>query len=301
MPNYEAEILVTGASGFLGSHIIAALTERGHQVVAAGRKAPQVVSANLQWLECDFTRDDFAAHLPSIHTVIHLAQSERFRDFPGGALDVFRVNVESTATLLDFARTCQARKFILASSGGVYGHGDTEFSEDHPAQPGHDLGYYLASKACAELLVDSYRQQLITQTLRFFFIYGPGQQSSMLIPRLAGLIKTGGRIALSGAEGIRLNPIFISDATAAVLASLSLETSQKFNVAGTQAVTLRELCAKIGQIVGREPVFEILDQEPRHLVGNTEKMCRDLESPSIPLLEGLKKLIASIESGNESA
>ena len=72
---------------------------------------------------------------------MHLAQSPRYRDFPEGALDVFEVNVGSTQRLLDWACRQGVKRFIYASSGGVYGHGEAPFEEDVPIKVAATLGH----------------------------------------------------------------------------------------------------------------------------------------------------------------
>lgn len=295
MRNYETDVLVTGASGFLGGHFVKALSLCGLKVCALGRHPSDNTLENVTWKSCDLSSKSFCSDIPSAKIIVHLAQSDRFREFPSGALDIFNVNVASTSILLDFAHACKTQKFILASSGGVYGYGDVEFSENHPAQLATDLGYYLASKAAAESLVASYSNLFTTQILRFFFIFGPQQKASMLIPRLVNFIMQGKEITLSGEEGIRLNPIFVDDAVSALLSAMSLCESQKINVAGNEVVTLRALCNEIGSILNHDPQFKVLDEGPRHLVGKIEKMRSLLTLPKKTLREGLVSTISSIK------
>ena len=99
-------------------------------------------------------------------TVIHLAQSRHYRQFPERADDIFAVNVKSTFQLLDYARRAGAGRFLHASSGGVFGYSYEKFVETDPVNP---LNFYLSSKYCAELMVGNYRDYFLTIVLRFFF------------------------------------------------------------------------------------------------------------------------------------
>ncbi len=84
----------------------------------------------------------------------------------------------------------------------------------------------------------------------------------MLVPRLIDNVIAGNAITLQGEDGIKINPIHVSDAVAALEACMKLEGSHTFNVAGTQTLSLREIACTIGKAVGREPVFKIDSSEP---------------------------------------
>jgi UDP-glucose 4-epimerase len=285
-------VLVTGASGMIGRHLLQHL-ESQREVIALGRHAPQSTAA--RFLECDLAQDVLPDGMPvTCDTVIHLAQSVHFREFPDQANDIFRVNVGSTQRLLDWAKRAGVRRFVYASSGGIYGHGEEAFREDAVLRSGGELGFYLASKNCAELLVENYAAYMTVFILRFFFVYGPGQRDNMLMPRLIRSVQRGQPITLQGSEGVRMNPIFVSDAVRAIIGTLNLDSGQKINVAGSEVVSLRSLGILIGRLVNREPHFQRQDGEPRHLVGDVTKMVKLLGAPVVRLNDGLKHLIAAM-------
>ena len=172
-----------------------------HEVWAVARK-PLSPSPHpsITWLQWDLNHPALPPELPAAaDVVVHLAQSEHYRDFPAQAMDVFNVNVASTAMLLDWSRRAGVSQFILASSGGVGG-----------AQRSHS--YYLASKQSAESLSAGYAALFQVLVTRFFFVYGSGQKRGMLVPRLIDAVQSGDRIPLDGADGPRLNPVHVDDA-----------------------------------------------------------------------------------------
>jgi nucleoside-diphosphate-sugar epimerase len=226
-----------------------------------------------------------------IETIVHLAQSPRYRDFPEGATEVFDVNAGATQRLLDWGHRNGVRRFIFASTGGLYGHGEGAFREDSPVDGAAALGHYFVSKRCAELLAQSYASQMIVIVLRLFFVYGPGQAKTMLISRLIDQINNEQPIFLEGSDGFRLNPIYVTDAAAALGAAVTLEKSETVNLAGPQVVTLREIASTIGDLVGRTPRFEMNSGAPaRHLVACTDKMRRLLAAPRVAIQEGLQQV-----------
>jgi len=284
-------ILISGANGLLGAHAVTQLVRR-HQVHAIVHAAPAEPVDGVSYHVLDLSQDWSQRSLPAaIDAVVHLAQSSRFREFPDQALDVFGVNVASTARLLDYARTAGARHFILASSGGVYGAGDEAFKENAQIPHHGQLGYYLGSKLCGEVLAQNYSSLMNVTVLRFFFMYGKGQKRSMLVPRLIDNVMAGQAITLQGNDGIRINPIHVSDAVTALESCLKLEGSHTFNVAGTQVLALRDIAEIIGEAVGRAPIFRIEEVESRHLIADIDALSESLVAPKVSFAQGILELI----------
>jgi nucleoside-diphosphate-sugar epimerase len=246
------------------------------------------------WQALDLSREFGSGELPDqADAVVYLAQSEHFREFPARALDIFQVNTVSLLRLLDYAQRSGVRNFVFASSGGVYGSGDTSLNEDLPVLAEGNLGFYLGSKLCSEIVALNYAKLMHVTVLRFFFVYGPGQRRTMLVPRLIDSVRAGTPVSLQGADGIRINPIHVTDAADAVVRSLSLDRSCKINVAGPEILSLREICDAIGEAVGRIPLYISEPGEPRHIVGDIVKMKELLAPPRIVLRDGLRSVLAA--------
>jgi len=225
-----------------------------------------------------------------VDAVIHLAQSSHFREFPAFAGDVFNVNTASTLRLLEYARTAGAKSFVYASSGGIYGYGDEGFKEDEPIPQKDNLGFYLGTKLCSEVLAETYAPYMQIIILRFFFVYGPGQRNDMLLPRLVRSVREGNPILLRGKDGIRLNPIYVEDAANAVSRALMLRVSHKINIGGAEVLSIRRIGQLIGGVLGTEPVFEAGDDaEPRHVIGDIHKMIRLLGAPEVSFEQGIAR------------
>ena len=286
------KILVTGTSGLLGSNLILSLSnDKDIELSAISHSLQRHSLSNIQIIPINFNDKWNEKFLPSkIDTVIHLAQSNKFRDFPNSALDVFRVNIDSTAKLLDYALKAGCSTFIYASSGGVYGYGNRAFQENSPLVPPHELGYYLGSKLCGEVLCQSYSSKMNIIILRFFFMYGPGQNRKMLIPRLYDNIKNGLPININGENGIRINPIHIDDAVNALKCSLSLDKSTTLNIAGPEILSLKEISKIIGDNLNIRPVYKYSDIEPKDLIGEKQLMEKILYIPKINFINGIKSI-----------
>ena len=288
-------VLVSGAAGLIGHHLVEALRTH-HEVHALHRPNTPGRGTDIRWIATDLTDHNFVDALPrGVDCAIHLAQSRRFRDFPEGAWDVFGVNVESTAALLDWSVRTGVRRFVLASSGGIYGYGRDPFTEEHPVGSAGPLGYYLASKHCAELLSESYADHLTVVILRFFFVYGPGQRPDMFIPRLVGSIAEGRPITLGGEDGLYANPVHVTDAVSAVCCALDLEQSHRINIGGPEVLSLRHIAEAIGAGLGRTPCYSVDPAaEPRDLIADIGKMRRLLVPPTIRFADGCGDVIRDL-------
>ncbi len=284
-------ILLSGPSGLIGSHLLPELSESNH-VFALSRNGIQPQNnSNITAITMDLSTAWTAHSLPQepLDTVIHLAQSEHFRDFPNAALSVFQVNTMSTLKLLDYAWRHGAKTFIYASSGGIYNAGTQLCTEDAQLTIGRDLGFYLNSKLCSEVLIESYAEQMTVIILRFFFVYGPGQRTSMLIPRLVNAVYENRPILLEGSDGLRINPTHVSDAVSCVQAAMDLNESAIINIGGPDILTLREIGNLIGQALDKKPQFENNPERvPKDLIGDIRKMSELLHPPMVSFEKGIR-------------
>jgi nucleoside-diphosphate-sugar epimerase len=286
-------VLVTGATGSIGSPLLRRLAPANDVFAISRRGGPEL--EGVEWIRLDLSQPLDRSELPAeIDAIAHLAQSERYRDFPEGALDLFAVNVRSTAELLEYARGAGARSFVLASTGGTYAHDPDPIAEDAPLST---TVPYFRSKRMAELLVENYSDELGGAILRFFFAYGPG--GKLLVARLAAKILAGEEIAVEGDPGMAINPIYIDDAAAAVEGALGLSEQVTVNVAGDEVVRVRELVERLAVAMGREVRIGPGGDSPGDLVADTSRM-RSLLGirPEVTLDDGLKAVAKDILAGS---
>jgi nucleoside-diphosphate-sugar epimerase len=289
-----ARILLTGATGFLGTRLAARLS--GHELWALTRRKPAEASGGCRWLLQDLAADHWEVELPDrIDTVIHLAQSPNYRNFPEAAAEIFSVGAQATLRLADWAVRAGANRFILASTGGLYGSSDDPVSEDAQlVEERGPLGFYFATKRTSELIATQYATRLSAFILRFFFIYGSGQPRQMLMPRLVDSVREERPINLQGSDGIRINPIHVDDASRAVERCLELNRGETVNIAGPEAASLRYIAERIGSELGREPKFAVDPaSKPRHLVADISRMRSLLSPPVVNVADGIRELCSA--------
>ncbi|CAN1593459.1 WcaG Nucleoside-diphosphate-sugar epimerases [Candidatus Pelagibacterales bacterium] len=288
-------ILLTGSLGLLGRNVSKRLLSKNFYVHGITSN-PLFKSTEKMKVDCvDFASNWSEEILPrKIDVIIHLAQTRNFRNFPNSAIETFKVNIESTARLLDYAKGAGVKKFIYASSGGVYSGATKPLRESDQIVSAGELGYYLGSKACSEILVQSYSSLFQFIVLRPFFIYGPGQDRNMLIPRLMDSISSCKLITLQGESGIHINPIHVEDAGAAVVASLTLEESGIFNLAGPDIFSIRSICESMGKYLKKKPNFKVLPGYQKDLIGDISNMKLKLISPKINLLDSFPEIYQNL-------
>lgn len=282
------KVLVTGATGFIGGHLLPRLVADGHEVIAVVRGNQANVADGATVVEADLSRPVGPGALPAADAVIHLAQANV--PWPDAARELYAVNTRSTLDLLDDAARKGARVFVHASSGSVYGAGPAARREDDPDRA---TDFYARTKQHAEQLVQAYSDRFATVVLRLFAPYGPGQ-SGRLVPALIDRVRNGKPVTLNEGGRPRLTPTYVDDVVDAMIASLGVEGGVVANVAGDETVSIRELAELIGRAVDREPIFEEGDAKVGgDVVGANERMRAVLGLERlVPLEEGLARTVS---------
>jgi UDP-glucose 4-epimerase len=284
----KKRIVITGAAGLVGSHFVD-LMHKEHDLYALIRRKPEHSLEQVTYLECDLTQGCLPDTLPKkIDAVIHLAQSNKIRDFPVHAVDVFQVNVHTTALLLEYAQRSGASHFVFTSTGGIYGSSTDPFKEEGPIQIDQGpLAYYFRTKYASEQLIKAYESLMSVHILRPFFIYGNNQKNEMLIPRLIHNVREGNPISLQGENGIVINPVYVNDVVCFIAAILSINPGTTVNMAGPDPLSIREIAEIIGEFVHKKPIFSQKEGQPQNIIGNNERMCAILKEPLMTFQKGI--------------
>lgn len=289
MNNTAKHILVTGAGGYIGSHLVNLLCKNNENVVYAVSRN-SVSSERYKALQIDLITPGFTEHLPKqIDTVIHLAQSSQYRKEPDGFEDMFRVNVNSTFRLLEWARLNNVQNFIFASTGSVYKPSSKPLLETDTVYADR---FYPASKIAAEQLVRSYKTCFKTYILRIFSVYGPGQQQ-MMIPGIIQRIKEKQSLTLSGNEGIYLSPLYIDDCVNMISRLCDqLPEPGVYNLSGNDYVSLRVIIEEIQSALQTKAIVSDTSGSPSSLIGDGNKLYNAIQYvPAVDVRNGLDKTL----------
>ena len=284
-------ILITGAGGFIGSHVLE-LLKGDYEIFALFHNAPSksfgvhVLVGNLA--------NDISHLLPrKIDLVLHLAQSNFYRDPVNNGKDIFDINTLSTFNLLNWAKKAGAQKFIYSSTANVYEPTSETLTEISMVKP---MSLYAASKASAEIFVGQFSRDFHTSILRVFTVYGP-MQKNMLIAQMIERLQNSDEISLAGGQGIFLTPLYISDAAQLMLQlldSFDYESGDVFNLCGSQKTSLAEIVSILAQILEVKPNLLITDGTPSSLIGSPKKILELLNYSNLTSLQEGLELSANV-------
>jgi nucleoside-diphosphate-sugar epimerase len=320
-------VLVTGAAGFIGSHLSRRLLAEGCAVtgidcfadyyprwIKERNIAPLLRSKRFRLIDKDLNDLPLPAILRKHEAVYHLAAQAGVRASWGRSFSVYlRNNIQASQALLEAAKGLPLKKFVYASSSSVYGlTPDIPMSETSPLHP---LSPYGVSKLAAEQLCFLYHKCYGTPTvaLRFFTVYGPGQRPDMAFHRFFKAILEGAPISVYGDGRQTRDFTFVDDIVEANLAALTRgRTGQVYNVGGGHRETLRDLIPLFEDICARPVRVERAEAQKGdvlHTAARLDKARRDLGfKPRTNLREGLgrewdwiQSLYASRREGRPTA
>ena len=248
--------LVTGAAGFIGSHLAEALQAAGHEVLGldcfTDYYDPALKEENARGL--DVRRLDLAEEkldFSGFDGVFHLAGQPGVRSF-GDVFPLYvRRNVLASQRVFEAAATAGVR-VVFSSSSSVYGDAERyPTPEDTPPQP---VSPYGITKLTCEHLARAYARSfgLDAVVLRYFNAYGPRQRPDMAFPRVVAALVEGGSFTLYGDGGQSRSFTYVGDIVAAtVLAMERAGAGAVYNVGGGQEATMNEALALLEEIAGR--------------------------------------------------
>ena len=290
----KKNILITGANGLLGRYLVEVLSQK-YKVFALVRNKKKLhfkLNKNISVLEMNLGKINLKILPSKIYAIYYLAQSNQYKQFPKGVNDMISINVYAPNILAKWAIKNKVKKFIYASSGGVYGGSKYPLKEFFRVHPDKNLGFYLNSKISAEILLKNYLNKFMsTIIVRPFFVYGPGQKKDRLFPKLISNIKNNKKITIDGKNGIKLNPIYATDAAKALANILNVKNILTINIAGDQTLTLRELLFMIGHQLGKKPVINNNKYFKNGLVADNKIMRKKLIIPKVDLKTGINKML----------
>lgn len=279
--------LITGASGFVGGHLVRALRS-SYDVMTLSRRPAERDACAIRW----DMRDPLPTNLPDrVNLILHAAAIDG-RDSSSPGSDCFQINTVATARLLEYAEQAQASQFVYLSTGSVYPLSIEPVTELDTIAP---QGHYAATKAAAECLLGGYAGRLQTLVLRLFHPYGPGQKSPKLIPGLMDKIRQGAPVPLQGEAGApAINPVHIRDVVAWIERLIAMQATGTFNLAGAETVTIRALAEQIAQASAKPARFAIGPVIAGNRLGDIAKVVSATSfQPQIDLTTGLRELLAN--------
>jgi UDP-glucuronate 4-epimerase len=305
-------VLVTGAAGFIGSHLAEELLARGYRVRGldslAGHYSRDLKVLNLAAARAhpDFTfheRDLLAPGLDELidgaELVFHLAARPGVRDSWGDFDDYAHSNILGTKALLD---ACVGRdvRLVYASSSSVYGDAaELPVTEEAPTAP---ISPYGATKVMTEVLAGAYRRahSLDVVGLRYFTVYGPRQRPDMGLARFIEAAFEDRRLPIYG-DGRQLRDFtYVADVVAATVAAAERgRAGAIYNIASSNPRPLLDVLDVLGEALGRSLELDFQEAklgDVRDTWASTELAAAELGfAPATGLREGLEAQVAEAQ------
>lgn len=308
------KILVTGAAGFIGSHLCERLLQdKNNHVIGIdcfiGPTSKEIKLRNLSSLaknerfvliEENLLQADIHSILDGVDFIYHLAAIPGVRSSWGQEFDPYVINnILATQRLLEAAKDKPLLKFIYASTSSVYGEQDGKVFEESSLAP---LSPYGITKLTGEQLCQAYLKsyQIPVVIVRFFTVYGPRQRPDMAFHRFIKQMLQGESLTIYGDGTQSRDFTYIEDC---VIALHSLMTKERlvgeiFNIGGKERATILDVIDTLSEIMGEKAKLSFIQKvngEPKHTWANIEKANQLLDYyPKTTLRAGLMKEVEYI-------
>lgn len=300
--------IVTGAAGFVGSHLCAHLLDHGDEVVGVDSftdyydpRRKEVNIATLQGregfteLRADLTRASLTTLFENADVVYHLAGQPGVRGSWGEEFEPYlNRNVLATQRVLEAARKVSLWKVVYASSSSVYGDAETyPTTEDLRPQP---VSPYGVTKLAAEHLCELYRTTSGVQTvsLRLFTVYGPRQRPDMAFSRLVSAALERRSFLLYGSGEQTRDFTFVEDVVTAMRRAALSPWTGVANIGGGARISMNEVIEMVRELAGPLHVVRLPTQR-----GDVKHTAADIGTaaaafgyaPTVPVREGLSRMV----------
>lgn len=310
-------VLLTGAAGFIGSHLAERLLEEGAEVVGVDNFDPfydpaekranlrsAQRNASFELIEADCT--DLPALRPlvgdrSFDVVVHLAAKAGVRPSIADPTGYTRANLVATQAMLELSREREIGRFVFGSSSSVYGNNrKVPFSEEDPVE--RPISPYAATKRAGELLCHAHHHLHGTAmlALRFFTVYGPRQRPDLAIRKFATLMLRGEAIPMFGDGETERDYTWVDDITRGLVAAIHRTRSfsdefEIINLGGNRTTRLRRLIELLAEALHVRPTIQRLPMQP----GDVQRTFADVSKaerlldyhPSTTIDEGIPQFV----------
>ena len=306
------KVTVTGACGFIGSHLTRKLIEQGYFVVGLDCLDDNLYSRsvkesrlkslkklnNFEYLNRNIAKDELDSSIKDSKFVFNLAA------IPGQVLSwtLFDQYVESnilgTKKVIDTCIRNNVSKIIHASTSSVYG----KFAVGNEIQETKPISHYGITKLASENLLFALTNEtnLDFIILRYFSVYGPGQRPDMAIHRFLAAIKKGQEINITGDGTQKRDITYVEDVVDATISALSLiDRKQIFNISGGKQFTLNQIIDECFKVSGQKSKVNYVDRP----IGDQEETFGDITKaqeklgfkPIFDITTGLSNQFASLD------
>jgi UDP-glucose 4-epimerase len=300
-------VLVTGGSGFIGSHVLDLLVAAGHEPVVLdlvpSRHHPPKTYATI----CGDITDREVTHraVCGCDAIIHLAAVADVNDVVADPVRADRVNAHGTEVILEVARREDVGRMIFGSTIWVYGNADAEeANEETPlAQPAH---LYTATKLAGEMYAHAYNAMYGAghTILRFGIPYGPRARPAAVVPSFVTRAQRGEALRIAGDGRQARQFVYVEDLAAGIVAALSPQAAGRtFNLVGDERTSVREIADAVCRVVAPVPIVHVPERPADVRLGRVSGARAATElgwRPRVRFEEGLGRYVDWLPATNGS-
>ncbi|MBN1692630.1 MAG: NAD-dependent epimerase/dehydratase family protein [Dehalococcoidales bacterium] len=279
-------ILVTGGSGFIGSHVVDKLIDAGHSVRVLDTKKP-AYRDDVEYIKGDITLEkDIKKSISGIDTVCHIAAFADINRVKGNPLLTVKYNIMGTAYLLEECRKQRVKRFLLASTVFIYD------------ERGH---LYTTSKAASEMLCRNYQllYSLPYTILRYGTAYGPRSRGDDVIALFVKRALNGQNLVIHGKGKQKRNLTYVEDLASGTVAALAdVAENRTYTLVNERSVSIKELAETVRKIVNNKIAIEFDSSRQDDYQGKIpddteiERQNRELGwEAGIDIEDGIKKYV----------
>ena len=300
-------VLVTGGSGFIGSHVLDVLAAAGHEPVVLDLVRSRHHPAGTYATICsDITdREVTRRAVRGCDAIIHLAAVADVNDVVADPVRADRVNAHGTEVILEVAWREDVGRMIFGSTIWVYGNADAEeATEDSPlARPAH---LYTATKLAGEMYALAYNAMYGAghTILRFGIPYGPRARPAAVVPSFVLRAQRGEALAIAGDGRQARQFVYVEDLAAGIVAALSPQAAGRtFNLVGTERTSVREIADAVCRLVAPAPIVHVPERPADVQLGRVSGARAAAELGWTPLVrfeEGLRRYVDWLAATNGS-
>jgi len=302
---HNKRILVTGGAGFIGSNLVAALVNKGNELIvldnlSSGYRSNLDPFPSVRLIEKDIRDHDAVKEaVKGCEIIFHLAASVGNKRSIDDPLYDASINVLGTLNVLEASRDAGVKKIVVSSSAGIFGElKHLPIKEDHPAEPDSPYG---CTKLCEEKLSLAYSKLYSAEVvcLRYFNVYGPNQRYDAYgnaIPIFVFRMLRGEPLYIYGTGEQTRDFVHVDDVVSAnILAATTSSVSGVFNIASGKSITINRLVELIVEYGNARNVIEYTDKRPGdvlHSLADIDSASRNLGySPTVNIEDGLRTYI----------
>ena len=303
--------LVTGAAGFIGSHLVDLLLNKGYKVIGIDNLRTGTLqnlvkplkNSDFKFIKEDLCNNKFPDLIKEeIDVVFHLAAISSVKLASENPILVNDTNVHGTINVLELARRLDVKRIVLSSSAAVYGNPESlPVREDTSLDP---LSQYAASKVSAEMYCISYGNMYgIAPTIfRYFNVFGPRQETSEysgVIPIFINQCIQNKDITVDGDGEQTRSFIFVDDVVQATYLGSQVESGSEhiLNLSGSDSISILELAGLVKELLPDSTSNivhgDVREGDVRDSIGSMEKTSAVLRfSPTVPFKTGLNRTVS---------